>query len=79
MLAVENIKKNLETEVQQIKHYMNYLTSLNAERIINSISARDAIAGIMDGRAIVKIYEMHLFDYGIKARISDEWQVSYND
>lgn len=79
MLTIENIKKNLETEVQQIKLYMDYLTSLNAEKIINSISARDAISGIMDGRAIVKVYKMQLFDYGISVNISDDWQISYND
>lgn len=77
MQTVEKIKEALKTEVQQIKLYADYLKRLDVEKLISYTSARDALAGIMDGRAIVKVYKMQLFDCGIMVHISDDCEVSF--
>ena len=79
MQTIEKIKVALKTEVQQINLYANYLKNLSPEKIIESSSARDALAGILDGRAIVKVYKMMLFDCGISVDIENDWQVKFND
>lgn len=80
MLTIENIKKNLETEVQQIKLYIDYIKNANVQTIINGFSVRDALSSVLDGRARIKVYMMQLFNLArYSVQISDDWQISYND